>query len=143
MLVYRIAAVMLILSGMSAMKASAQTCGTMTYENKNQIDNGPFLVSIVRGIVKDFDNVVIPKACVGLFTDTDHKLIVAVETDDNGRFEIKTVPPGEYRLVAKCEGLCVANAPLRVRRTSNRRGKPLNVHMKPSGIDSCSYIDQK
>lgn len=46
----------------------------------------------------------IPKACVGVFTEIDHKLIAATETDNKGHFELKDIPTGDYRLVAKYEG---------------------------------------
>ena len=109
-------------------------------ENRNQVDYGPLQLGDARGSVLDFQGVDIPKACVGIFTDVDHKLVDMSETDDLGRFSVEKVPKGIYRLVVKYPGFCPANARVRI---SGEKGKSAVVHMKAAGIDTCSYVEAK
>jgi len=67
-----------------------------------------------------------------IFDETDHKLIIATQTDDGGHFELKDILDGDHRLVAKYEGLSLANAKIRIERRSRSR-KPLAVQMRPAG----------
>jgi len=131
-----------ILCALMSQNAAGQACGTIVYENRNQIDYGPLAVSAVQGIVMDSTGTSIPKTCVGVFTEADHKLVGSTETGADGRFDLKSIPSGTYRLLVSCEGFCVANARIHVLRSNGRR-KALTVHMKTGGVDSCSYIDQK
>jgi hypothetical protein len=50
-------------------------CKNLSYENRNQTDYGPLHVATVRGIAMDAYGVVIPKTCVGVFTEASHKLV--------------------------------------------------------------------
>lgn len=110
------------------------------YENHNQIDYGPLVVQDVKGTITDPGKSAVSKGCVGVFTETDHKLVAATESNADGKFSLQSVPPGRYRLVVKADPLCAANVPLRV--VKNQRNKQvLHVHMKPRGLDSCSYAD--
>jgi hypothetical protein len=122
---------------LSAQDAST-ACKDVKYEHQNQIDSPVLRVAIVRGTASDPQGVAIPNLCVGIFTETEHKLVAANATNDNGAFEVKHVPPGNYRLVAQYAGLCPANIRIRVQPRS-RRKKRLIVYMKPASIDSCSY----
>ena len=116
------------------------TCKNLTYESRNQTDYGPLPVAAIRGTAKDAQGIGVPKVCIGIFTETDHKLIAATETDDSGHFELKSVPGGDYRLVAKYEGFCPANAKVRIERRS-RSNKLLTVEMRPAGLDTCSFVE--
>lgn len=122
--------------------ATEITCKNLTYESRNQTDYGPLRVASIRGIAQDPQGVPIPKACIGAFTETDHKLIAVTQTDDSGKFELKGIPDGEYRLVAKYEGFCPANAKLRIGRRAKSK-KPLTVQMRFAGLDTCSYVELK
>jgi hypothetical protein len=113
-------------------------CSEMAYENRNQIDYGPLHIRTVKGIARDLDGVVIPKLCVGVFTDTEHKLVATTETDASGCFEIKNLPRGNYRLVAKYAGYCPANVHLQIEPKS-RSKKTLTLQMRPAGLDTCSF----
>jgi hypothetical protein len=114
-------------------------CGGMTYENRNQTDYGPVKVATVRGTAKDAQGVMVPGVCVGIFTPTDHRLVIATQTDAEGRFEFRGVSKGEYRLVAKCEGFCSGNAKIRVD-PGSRSKKRLDLLVRPAGLDTCSYF---
>lgn len=116
-------------------------CKDLSYQNRNQIDYGPLRVAALRGSARDSQGVAIPKACVGVFTGTGHKLIAATETDDNGRFELKGIPDGDYRLVAKYDGFSPANAKLRVKHSRSK--KVLAVQMRPVGLDTTSFVELK
>lgn len=110
------------------------------YENHNQIDYGPLVVQDVKGTITDPQQVAVPKVCVGIFTEKDHKLVATTESGADGKFSLQSVPPGRYRLVVKADPLCAANVPLRVVK-SEKKKQVLRVHMKPRGLDSCSYAD--
>ena len=110
------------------------------YENHNQVDYGPLIVQEVKGTIMDPQQGAVPKVCVGIFTEKDHKLVATTESDADGKFSLQSVPPGRYRLVVKADPLCAANVPLQV--VKHRKKKQvLQVHMKPRGLDSCSYAD--
>ncbi len=117
-------------------------CNNMSYEHRNQVDYGPIKVNSVRGTVRDFNKVPIPNACIGIFSESSHKLIAAAGSSKNGYFEIKGIPDGDYRLVIKYAAFCPANAKLRLE-SHSQHYKPLVVHMEAGGIDSCSYVDKK
>ena len=97
----------------------------------------------VSGTVINFDNVPLPKACVAIFNSDHSKLLRTVESDDEGKFVVNGIAPGRYWLVVKDlqRAFCPAAAKLEVARW---RGKhALVVHMRVSGIDTCSYCEAK
>ena len=108
------------------------------YENHNQVDYGPLIVQEVKGTIMDPQQGAVPKVCVGMFTEKDHKLVATTESDADGKFSLQSVPPGRYRLVVKADPLCAANVPLQVVKQQKKK-QVLQVHMKPRGLDSCSY----
>ncbi|MFN7934015.1 MAG: carboxypeptidase-like regulatory domain-containing protein [Bryobacteraceae bacterium] len=117
-------------------------CAGMVYENRSQTDYGPLRLASIRGTAKDSKGVRVPGVCIGIFTPKDHNLIMATQTDREGSFEFRGVANGEYRLVAKCEGFCSGNAKIRVD-PSSRSKKRLDLLIRPSGLDSCSYFELK
>ena len=124
--------------------SNSSTCST-TYENHNQIDYGPLKVVVVQGAsdiqVGTQKQPGVPGACFVLFTEKDHKLVASVESDADGRFDLKDVAPGRYRLLALAEGFCTANIPLEVVKSSRDRKAEIQVHFRPTGIDTCSYAE--
>jgi Carboxypeptidase regulatory-like domain len=117
----------------------------LNYENKNQVDPKPLRLSIVLGSVEDVQGVSIPDVCLAIFTESG-KLVTQVTSDKNGKFAFSAVPAGEYRLVAKYSPFCTANVPIEVIE-KDKRGKSKQrkvvVHMKPAGIDECSFGELK
>jgi hypothetical protein len=129
-----------ILAVPAATLASEQPCDkTALYEDRNQVDYGPLRVQRIRGTAVDFNGVVIPGACILLFSESDHKFIASVESGKDGRFALSNIPPGAYRLVSRYDGFSVANARVEVGRFSGWR--VLVVKMRPAGIDTGSYIE--
>jgi hypothetical protein len=122
----------------SVSSPNAPSCGQISYEDHNQIDYGPLRVSVAEGNARDTQGAVIPNVCMGVFSEPDHKLIATTQTDAKGAFKFPPVAKGRYRLVAKCEGFCTANVILLVQRAT---GRSLRLHMRPAGIDTCSYVD--
>jgi hypothetical protein len=118
------------------------TCDSpMSYESHNQIDPKPLRLKTIRGLAIDEQGVAVWNLCLGLFAEKDRKLIVSIRAGEDGRFDLKDIPPGEYRLVAKSPGFCTANVPLRVGSRSSRSKTELVLHMNVTGIDKCSYGD--
>jgi len=119
--------------------AGAEPCGNMAYEDRNQVDYGPLPLSQLRGKAVDLSGVAVPGVCVGLFTESDHSLIASTATSANGEFTLKNAPRGEYRLVARYPAFGTANARVRI----GRGAKGLMLRMRPTGIDTTSYIESK
>lgn len=117
-----------------AVKCSVQ------YENRNQIDYGPLVFRRVSGHVVDRHSVQMRGGCMGIFAEENHKLIASTMADETSNFSLPTVPPGRYRLVARFDGLCAANVPLRIVRWPRGQVKrELVLHITATGIDICSY----
>jgi hypothetical protein len=127
---------------LTAAEETGAVCKNFSYENRNQADYGPLHVAAIRGVAKDAQGVAIPKACVGVFTEAGHKLVATAQTDNNGQFELNDIPDGAYRLIAKYGGLSTANAKLRIEQRSQNK-KSLTVQMRPTGLDTDSFIELK
>lgn len=147
-----VAAIMVL--GLSVQAQQSKPCNiTMVYDNHNQVDPSRFSVTRVSGLVisevgRDQAKEIgpLPGACVGLFTEQDHRLVATTVTDQEGRFQFSTISSGEYRLVVQAKPLCLANLPLRVLRHSHSaasKQRHLIIHMRPAGIDDCSYGEYK
>jgi len=107
----------------------------------NQIDYGPLALTSAGGIVLGPDSAAIPSACLGIFTDGDHRFVMSQQSDDLGRFSFHGLPQGSYRLVAMVPGFSPANAKVRVGGAIRRR--VLYVHMIVGAIDTSSYVNLK
>ena len=133
-----------------AQQESPRCKSPIEYGNQNQVDPKHSSVAGISGRVvaesgtppKQFGPVA---ACLGLFTEEDHRLIASVIADEEGRFRFDFVPSGRYRLVVRDSQnvFCLANMPLRVVKGPHRRARPLVIHMRAAGIDDCSYGDFK
>ena len=134
--------IMVVMGWPSIAEEAGSPCAGMAYENRNQTDYGPLKVASVSGTAKDAQGVIVPGVCVGIFTPNDHKLVMATQTDSEGRFEFRGVSRGEYRLIAKCEGFCSGNAKIRVD-PGSRSKKRLGLLVRPAGLDTCSYFELK
>jgi Sel1 repeat len=111
------------------------------YVNHNQVDPRPILLSAMQGQAVDWQAAhSVPGTGLALFTEADHKLVAVTVADDQGLFSFPNVKPESYRLVAVYYPLCTANVPVRI--TSGRKtGREVVVHMRPEGLDACSWGD--
>jgi hypothetical protein len=114
-------------------------CRSMTYENRNQIDVALHIASL-SGFAKDAERFPIWSGCVGVFSESGHKLLASTAIDPDGSFHLDGLAKGRYRLVITSPGFCPANATIVLK---NRHGgkKHLAATMKPSAIDVCSFIE--
>ena len=120
-------------------------CRSLEYQNENQIDN-MLKLRRIQGTVVDmeFPPSPVPRTCMGLFTDSDRKLVTAVESDRYGAFAFGPVQPGRYRLVAEQPGLGVANVILQVVRWPSGgilSSRELVVKLGPSDFHTSSFVD--
>ena len=83
--------------------------------------------------------------CLGVFTEKDHRLVASAVADEDGRFNFGSIPSGWFRLVVRDpqNAFCLANMPLHVVKWPRGKKKPLVIHMRPAGLDDCSYGDFK
>jgi len=129
-----------ILAVPAATLASEQPCNKpLRMKIATRWTIGPLRVQRIRGTAVDFNGVVIPGACILLFSESGHKFIASVESGKDGGFALSDVSPGAYRLVSRYDNFSVANARVDVGRFSGRRA--LVVRMRPVGIDTGSYIE--
>lgn len=147
--------VAILLNGMrSYVQQPSGSCKqAIVYENHNQSDPDPLSVRSLRGRViaevgdKPQQIGPLPGACLGLFSEDEHRLIATETADHEGRFQFGKVSNGKYRLVVMIRGFCTANVPLQVTdggRSKIARRQPLVIHMTPPlVIDRCSYGDYK
>jgi hypothetical protein len=138
---YKIVLILVFILGIRQELKAQKSC-EMKYVNRNQIDTEPYKINKVYGKAIDKDNVAIPDACIGIFTEEGHELVAQTKTDEKGNFAFNKVPAGKYRLIAIYNGFCPANTPFKVRkvklfRRSNRR---FIINFMFSRIDTCSYI---
>ncbi len=142
----------LLVTSAVAQEPSNRCRPQMSYENHNQVD--PHRLSLRELFGRVVTEVGEPAqeigpgsgTCLGLFTEQDHRLVTMATADKDGRFHFGTVPAGKYRLVVRAESLCVANVPVQIVAKSGSRKQKNNqivVHMRPAGIDTCSYADYK
>ena len=140
-----------LLGSIVHVQAQTPNCKSpIEYGNRNQVDPKRSSVRKIFGRVvaeagrpaKKAGSV---PACIGLFTEEGHRLVASVVADDEGRFKLATIPPGQYRIIVRDpqDGFCVANMALRVVRWPRGIAKSLVIHMRPSGMDDCSYGDFK
>jgi hypothetical protein len=132
-----------LLFGCCGHASFSQSCGQMAYLNQNQIDYRLGELGQIRGTGVDPDGITIShQLCVGIFSESEHKLLRFGQGDDNGVFVLETngLPDGEYRLVIQVIGFCPANAIIRIKARS-RKKRSLVARMRPSAIDTCSSIE--
>jgi hypothetical protein len=117
------------------------------YEDHNQTDYGPVKVNVIQGSsrirIGDQTFPGAAGACLSLFTERDHRLVTIIKAGEYGSFDLGDVAPGRYRLLARAEGFCTANIPIRVVKSSSSRESGIKlgilVYFLPTGIDTCSY----
>src|SRR5258707_1163152 len=131
--------------------AHQTTCKSpIEYGNRNQVNpkrsNVRRLSGRVISEVGDPAKEIGPvPACLGLFTEKDHRLVATAFADEEGRFKFNSVPTGRFRLVVRDpqNAFCLANMPLHVVAWPRGATKSLVIHMRSAGIDDCSYGDFK
>jgi hypothetical protein len=79
-----------------------------------------------------------PRAQVALFSENGHALLGTVVSDRQGKFRFDKIEKGLYRVVARVEGLCPANVPVKVG-SSLLAKRHLIITMRPKDLDTCSY----
>jgi len=135
--------------------AQEKSCASIKFQHGNcQIGLKPLTVKRVFGIVlgdyspnkteKDSE-FPMEDFCVILFREKDEKLVTHTKTSFKGRFELRNIPDGDYRLVVKSTdehnfGLTVASIPLKIESKANKK-KSILVRMVPLRMHSCSYAE--
>ena len=127
-----------LLAAAPARGGQTAPAATATYVDENQPDPAPLKMRDVEGKVRGLGGDAMPRATVSLFTELEHALVATVMTDRDGKFRFTKVDKGLYRVVAKVEGLCPANVPIRVE-SSLIAHRDLEITMQPKDIDRCSY----
>jgi hypothetical protein len=137
----------------AALLVNAQTLkckSPIEYGNRNQVEPKRSTVRRLSGhaiseVGEPAKEIGPVRACLALFTEKDHRLVASAVADEAGRFKFGSIPSGRFRLVVRdpLNLFCLANMPLRVVKWPRGKTKSLVIHMRPAGIDDCSYGDFK
>ena len=111
-----------------------------TYVDENSTPPAPLKLSGIVGRVRGLGGDPIPRATISLFTDEGkmHTFLSSVVSDRDGKFHFDKVEHGFYRVVARVDGLCTANIPVKIEASLIMHHK-LEITMRPKDIDTCSY----
>jgi hypothetical protein len=118
-------------------RAQAQTTAA-AYVDENGTDPAPLNLRELEGKVVGLGGDPMPRTELALFTENGHSLVATATTDREGKFRFDKVEKGLYRIVARIEGLCPANVPVKLESSLLGRRK-LVITMRPKDLDTCSY----
>lgn len=123
---------------------SSSPC-TVDYVNKNRYDDSPLVFQAIAGqVVADAQPVA--GVCLGLFTDTDHRLVESATTDAKGHFKFTTIEPGDYHIVTQFSN-CGGNTPVKIVKhnfaTKLIHRRQLTITMRPYAYGDCVYATYK
>ncbi len=123
-----------------AAERGAQAAGAngAVYADENGTDPAPLNLRELEGSVRGLGGEAMPRAQVALFTENGHALVATTTRDREGKFRFDKVQKGLYRVVARVEGLCPANVPIKIE-SSLLAHRKLIITMRPKDIDTCSY----
>lgn len=133
-----------VLGAVPAMRAHAAAeqaqaaAAPAVYVDENGTDPAPLNLRELEGRVVDLGGEAMPQTQVALFTEDGHTLVAAVKSDRDGKFHFVKIEKGLYRVVARVEGLCPANVPVRIESSLLAKHK-LIITMRPKDPDTCSY----
>jgi hypothetical protein len=116
---------------------SAAPADAAVYVDENPRPPAVLKLDGLEGSVRGLGGDALPMATVSLFAEDSHGLVGMVVTDKDGKFRFK-VDKGLYRVVARVEGLCPANVPVKVESSMLAKHK-LVITMVAKDIDTCSY----
>lgn len=119
-------------------RAQSAAATPAVYVNENGTDPAPLNLRELEGKVVDLGGEAMPRTQVALFTENGHSLLATVVSDREGKFHFEKVEKGLYRVVARVEGLCPANVPVKLESGLLAKHK-LIITMRPKDPDTCSY----
>jgi hypothetical protein len=131
-------AVLGLLAAGPARAGQAAPADAGAYVDENSSDPAPLKLDNVVGRVRGLGGDAMSGAKVSLFTEQGHSLVATVITDKDGKFKFAKVDKGLYRVIARVEGLCPANIPIRID-SSILEHRKLEITMQAKDIDTCSY----
>ena len=137
----RILALGLAILGVGARAGWGQSAAVPVpvYVNENQVDPAPLKLDGLSGKVEGLGGEPMPRAVVSLFTEqAPHTLIASVNSASDGKFKFAKLEKGLYRVIARVDGLCTANIPVKIE-SSLLAARRLIITMRPKDIDTCSY----
>ncbi len=117
-------------------RGQAQTAAA--YVNENGTDPAPLHLRQLEGKVVGLGGDPMPRAEIALFTENGHSLVATATSDREGKFHFDKVEKGLYRIVARIEGLCPANVPVKLESSLLGKRKMI-ITMRPKDLDTCSY----
>jgi hypothetical protein len=127
----------LLATGMGVRGQAAAPDATAAYVDENPTPPKVLKLDGLEGVVRGLGGDAMSGAKVLLFAEDGHALVGTVVTDKDGKFRFK-VDKGLYRVVARVEGLCPANVPVKVEGSMLAKHK-LVITMVAKDIDTCSY----
>ena len=137
----RVATLGLVMLGVGARAAAAQSAAVPVpvYVDENGTDPAPLKLDGLSGKVQGLGGDPMPRAVVSLFTErAPHILVASVNSDRDGKFKFDKVDKGFFRVIARIDGFCTANIPVKIE-SSMLAHHELLITMQAKDIDTCSY----
>ncbi len=128
---------LLVLGPLARGQAVAAGDGAV-YVDENPKPPATVKLAGLEGSVRGLGGDALPRATVSVFTEDGHALVATAMTDKDGKFKFAKLDKGLYRVVARVEGLCPANVPVKVEGSLLAKRK-LVFTMVAKDIDTCSY----
>lgn len=125
-------------AGTAPPAATSAAMDASAYVDENPKEPKMLKLDGLEGRVRGLGGDALPRATVSLFTEDGHALVATVVSDQDGKFRFNKVEKGLYRVVARVEGLCPANVPVKVESSLLAKRK-LEITMVAKDIDTCSY----
>ena len=127
----------MLAAGMGVRGQVAASADAAVYVDENPKPPAVLKLDGLEGVVRGLGGDAMSGAKVSVFAEDGHALVATTVTDREGKFRFK-VDKGLYRVVARVEGLCPANVPVKVESTVLAKHK-LVITMVAKDIDTCSY----
>ncbi len=105
----------LVIFGNYLLAQNTEKCSSLKYEEINQIiPNSLSVKKLVGNVIAEDGKIPLVDVCIGLFVEANKKLILVTQSNREGKFKMKKIPNGKYRLVVKhnLNFYCVANIPI-------------------------------
>jgi hypothetical protein len=118
--------------------AAGEVGSAAVYVDENPKEPKVLKLDGLEGSVRGLGGDGLPRATVSVFTEDGHTLVASMVTDKDGKFRFSKLDKGLYRVVARIEGLCPANVPVKVEASPLAKRK-LVITMVAKDIDTCSY----
>jgi len=126
--------------------------GPPEYTDTNKKKKKTFRLSAIKGVTIHYaaENIgpdpenYYKGACLGLYTEKEHKLVASTFSGKNGIFDFENIPDGNYRLIITTGFTNAANIPIQLEKSKSKsRQKKIMVYLIGNNFAEDSYAKLK